>query len=119
MRTGRIVGLWLASLAIYACAKGGAPVGDDVQDPDARVTVDAQPQIDGPITPTVDARVDAAIQPPDAFVPPPDATPPPPDAAVVNPPFCDSNDDCVEPDTCCFVVACVPGLAIGSACFPE
>lgn len=122
MRTVRtaVLGMFASALIMAACAKGaesGDDTGDDTGDPDAPVTDD----IDAPVS-TIDANVNPPVdgnQTPDAFVPPPpDAFVPPPDAAVVNPPFCDANDQCVEPGTCCFVLACVEGTAIGSACFP-
>ena len=127
MRTGRLAVVWViaTSLLAYACAKGGGAAddttgddtaaddqpaddsGDDSSQPDApESTADARPP--------ADARVDAFIPPPpDAFVPPP------PDAAVSNPPICDANSDCVEPDTCCFLLVCVDGTAIGAGCFPS
>jgi hypothetical protein len=113
---------------VAACAKGGMSDdddGDDVSPIDApEQDVDSPPQV------TADANVslpdgsgpaDAFVPPPpDAFVPPPpDAFVPPPDASPMNPPFCDANADCVEPGTCCFLVACVPGTPIGAQCFPS
>ena len=112
-----VLGLFASTLVMVACAKGGQSQ-DDTGDPDAPVIDDIDARVssfDANVNPTVDAN-----HTPDAFVPPPpDAFVPPPDAAVVNPPFCDANDDCVEAGTCCFVLACVPGVAVGSACFPS
>jgi len=119
MRSGRVAVVWVitSTLITYACAKGGASSGDDtgsvdapVHAVDARVTTDA-PHVDASHLPDAAHPPDAAHLP-DAFVPHPDAN-------VVNPPFCSANAECVEPGTCCFVVTCVPGLAIGSACFPS
>ena len=103
--------LLLLAAFLMACATGGSgATGDDVQPKQ-----DAAVKQDAPVS--IDARmIDAHVPPIDG--PPIDAPPPPIDAPPQGGGFCQANADCIAAE-CCFVVACVPGTRIGSACFPS
>src|SRR5262245_56623328 len=120
MRTGRTTGLWslwALSLVVVACAKGGAPVADDVDpttDAPHAPTVDAHPTIDAHVNVTIDASPIPDAHPiPDA-APVPDALPP----ADAAPQLCTVNNDCTIVGQCCYFFQCVPGTGVGeNVCF--
>lgn len=97
--------LYVGSFALGSCATGEGTV-------DARSNRDSSPtqRVDGAmqvsdarVTIPVDASVDATV----------DAQPPL---------FCDRNEQCTAPGTCCLRVdgpgVCGPGIVIGTICVP-
>ncbi len=98
-----------AFLFAAACAMGGSPQGNDAGvHQDAKVYRDAHNVTgDGPAS-----HIDAPIgpPPPDAFVPM---------DAPAGSGFCNDNTMCGT-GTCCWVIACVPGTAVGTnLCLPQ